>query len=259
MNTSRRMLTRMDDHIGNGRAFLEATGSARVFTTSSIPLSELFLSNEAVASFRSRFERYLAMVEDAVSTFRMRDENLEFETSSLIPPAFGRPLCLMLFGNPSTRSVAQRQLFANEANGNIHRFWRVMIRIGCLQGAHPSEMMNDLLLRRTKGTHDLAITSAFEIPTPNSGEWSGLAGLKSLLGREAFCAYRKREVDRLSELIQHLPTGTRALCFQSDAWTQLLEVQDLMNGHTFSAERLPPTRLMYSKRMHEQLSRAILG
>jgi hypothetical protein len=148
-------------------------------------------------------------------------------------------------------------MFANEASGHLHRFWRVMIRLGCFDPAPPAELMEKLQAGETAGKYDLAVVSAFTLPTPNSGAWSGLQGVKKLLGPKGFRLYHQQEQIRLAGILSTLPLDSVVLSFQVDASRLMISAMDHGSDPSVKLQQLPPTRLMYSQKMSAQLSAAL--
>jgi hypothetical protein len=144
-------------------------------------------------------------------------------------------------------------MFANEKNRALHRFWRVLILLEVLQPGSPADLMDDFVNGRNRGAFDLGLMSVFEMPSPNSGYWSGVAGLRRLLGPEGFAKYRAIQLEHLQETVRALRRGSKILCFQSDAAGLLSQALGELGNTELVWRRMPPTRLMFSMNMRQAL------
>jgi hypothetical protein len=142
-----------------------------------------------------------------------------------------RPPLLLIFGNPATHSVEAGMFFAFKDNGKENRFWKSLLRpAGILDIAMEEGTPAALNKRRMKRMLELDYASPFRIglcvfismPSAPGGPWSGVAGIRKLLGSKAMSQLESAERERIIRYARRfLEPGGVAVAFQRNAWEGL--------------------------------------
>jgi len=164
--------------------------------------------------------------------YELDGDFLHYKTEQLIPVKRDRrPPLLLIFGNPAPHSVKAGMFFAFQDNGKENRFWKNLLRpAGILDIAvedGPPEALNQ---RRMKRMMELDYASPFRIglcvfismPSAAGGRWSGVAGVRKLLGSKAMTQLENAERERIIRYARKFlePRGA-AVAFQRNAWEGL--------------------------------------
>ena len=167
--------------------------------------------------------------------FELKGDRLKYESEHLIPlKSNDRPPLLLVLGNPASHSVKAGMFFASEQNKKKHRFWKdILGKSGVLELSYddklPVETLNEL---RKKQLLDLNYNSPFRIglcvyisiPSTSDGKspWSGVAGVKKLIGANAMKKLEDEESLRIIECAKNFltPKGV-VVTFQKNAWNGL--------------------------------------
>lgn len=197
-------------------------------------LNLLYPDESSRGQFERRWGEFYASDGTHPELFWREDEGtLVFLTESLIPlKSDGRPSLLLLLGNPASHSVHSGMFFSYEGNHREHRFWVALRETGYLQ--FPSDAFlsyrpwQERSLVRKREFYNLEYRSPFRVglavyfslPSPASGSsWSGVIGLKRLLGQKALSAIADEEERRVGSIIRDFVASDGAvIAFQRDAY-----------------------------------------
>lgn len=238
-----------------------------------IHLNSLFQSQRDRDLFESKWQSFLNSDPDNVHILSRSANVLEYLTESIIPPLRGsKPCLLLLFGNPAPHSVKAGVMFSSEGSGREHRIWRFLNETGILSfgDVSPNEKidaawrMRRLLTTDYESPFQLAMSSFISFPsTASDPHWSGVAGIKRLVGAKAFTLLCNTEFERLwISLKRFMPEKGIVIAFQKDAFTALRSkdtppyslrscfsgtlIGSLKNSSNIFLGAAPPTRLMLS-------------
>ena len=174
---------------------------------------------------------------------------------------------VLVFGNPSPHSVKEAIMFSYEGKlYKTHRVWKVLQDTGIInipqelcsqslddykeKGIKRNDLVRDGLI---SDKFNLSLFSYFTLPSASSDlKWSGVAGLKKLLGRKAWEKFKIIEHDRFLAHLTFLPLNTKILVFQKDVYDNIIE-----NSNTLDITLLSPTRLWYSQKVKNAFAQTI--
>jgi hypothetical protein len=243
-------------------------------------IQEVFLNVKNLMA--DRFKEFLSNFHDFSGSgncdmsqvCRMEGDFLIYETESIHPKEKknGRTPLLLLFGNPAPHSVKEKMFFSYERNWKEHRFWKVLAESGIFRLDEQIDDTNERNGLRKKKLFEVDYDSPFQIyldvfysmPSPATGKWSGVVGLRRLFGTEAFEEITRSERQRVESLVTRnvAPNGL-ILAFQKDAYLQTksenspdydIARKQAMEGNTQARCQfdnriklycMAPTRLMY--------------
>jgi hypothetical protein len=238
-----------------------------------LDLSLLYPSEDGRKRFRREFKKFVNLKSDRYNkeVYTLKDDQLIFFSEQLIPEKTDtRTSLLMVFGNPTSRSVREGMFFSFEGDHNEHRFWKHILPAEILNlkfdNALPSEERNKERKRRLLDLNydppfRLGLCVFLTLPSEASGScWSGVAGIKRLLGTKAIKTVFDDERDRIVKIAEDfLAAGGAVLTFQKDAWESLRSLDDqeyalkyakrgelrgtLIGSRNIPLYGLPPTRL----------------
>jgi hypothetical protein len=238
-----------------------------------LDLSLLYPSEDGRKRFRRDFEKFVNPKSDRYNkeVYTRKDDQLIFFSEQLIPEkADNRTSLLMVFGNPTPRSVREGMFFAFEGDRNEHRFWKHILPASILNlefddALSPEERNRERKRRLLDLSYDsqfrLGLSVFLTLPSEASRScWSGVAGIKRLLGAEATKKVFDDERARIVKIAEDfLTAGGAVLTFQKDAWEGLRSHDDqkytlklakrgelrgtLIGRRNIPLYGLPPTRL----------------
>jgi len=227
---------------------------------------------------------YLKHVEDKhKKIFKFEVGNkLVYETEVLIPKVNKNRLnVLMVLGNPAVHSVAERMFFSYERRRNRenqetwieHRFWRALRDCDVLEfnknvkNPTPQNIdeinsyKRDCLLNGDYiSDFNIFLLPYFSFPTPASGPYSGVNGIKKIVGEEIFEEMKKFEFQRFKGIFlgNNIKNVT---CFQKTAGNEVIEkaqgkpIDSILNNRVYklgdalkhvTLYTAPPTRLLHT-------------
>ena len=195
-------------------------------------LNKLFPTSDERDRFDAKWFDFLDSDPWNCHVYYLKGDFLVYRTEQLIPTKRDRkPPLLLIFGNPATHSVEAGMFFAFKDDGKENRFWKNLLRpAGILDMATedgPSAVLNQ---RRMKRMLELDYASPFRIglcvfismPSAAGGPWSGVAGIRKLLGSKAMSRLESAERDRIIRYARKfLEPGGVAVAFQKNAWERL--------------------------------------
>lgn len=254
----------------------------------SLNTKKLYPNTTKREKFEDRLKEFLK--DEATSeVFPCKKGMIRYKTEMIIPKLETQRIpLLMLLGNPASHSVRKKMFFSYEGKGREHRFWRVLDKSNIFPFKEQTEDLNKRnKLRKQKllsGDYEspflIGLATFYSMPSPASGKWGGINGIKRLLRKKAMDVITQIEKNRIEKLIKDFlaPNGL-VITFQKDAYEQIrsndmesYSIEKAKNGTLKGNCRcaseielygFSPTRLMYSnlKRLQEITTRKkyILG
>lgn len=252
-----------------------------------IDLNQLFPDDRSRAKFEDRWLDFYRSDAAHLNVYsRAEKDTLTYLSESFIPTTTDdRHPLLLLLGNPASHSVSSGMCFAFEGNGREHRFWIALRKVQLLifrdlagSGTLPPDERNRL---RKHQLFDLDYSSAFRIgivvfysmPSPASSmPWSGVNGIRKLLGQKAFDRITDAEQQRVSQVIQSfIPKKGGMMVFQRDAYEAVRQMTgphysldlaiagELCSSYRYnpnvSVMGVAPTRYMLAGKVRDSLTR----
>jgi hypothetical protein len=144
---------------------------------------------------------------------------------------------LLILGNPATHSIKNGMFFSSINDGKENRFWKHLLKpSGVLnlifdEGISTKDR-NKLRLERMlalnyKTPFRIGLCVYWSMPSSAGGTWSGVAGIRKLIGKRALKRLERGERERVMEVIMRfLEPGGAVVTFQKDAWNGLRSVDD---------------------------------
>ena len=203
-----------------------------------INLLELFPAEEERVKFDHKYEAFLASNTDNRSVYNLKDDSLSYTTEQLIPAKKDeRPPLLLIFGNPATHSIKNGMFFSPKKDGVENRFWKhVLQKAGVLdlvlaEGLSTKDRNKLRLERMLALNYDtpfrIGLCVYWSMPSSAGGTWSGVAGIRSVLGKRAMEELESFERGRVFQAAEKfLNNGGRAVTFQRGAWEGLRSEHD---------------------------------
>jgi len=203
-----------------------------------INLLELFPAEGERQKFDSKFESFFKSDADNCCVYDLKGDSLCYKTEQLIPTKTNkRPPLLLVFGNPANHSIRNGMFFSPKKDGEENRFWKHLLQPAGVLNLFFDEGLStkDRNKLRLKSMLELNYKSPFRIglcvywsmPSSAGGTWSGVAGIRKLIGKRAMERLERFERERIMELIARFlePEGV-VVTFQKDAWNGLRSVDD---------------------------------
>ena len=240
----------------------------------SLNIAQLFRNEKRLKDFKKRLRLFRNSDNFTPSIYgEEKDGLLIYKTESIIPQKMedARTTLLLLLGNPASHSVKGKMFFSYERNKREHRFWKVLDKSGIFPfRSQVVDLDERNQLRKQKllnvdhnSPFRIGLATFYSMPSPATGKWAGVAGIRRLLRKNAFEQITKWEKERIEDLIKRfaVPNGI-VIAFQKDAFLQIR----LSDKPSYSLRRaiagelkdkcqcypevdiycFPPTRLMYS-------------
>jgi hypothetical protein len=248
-----------------------------------LDLAELYPDPAEYYKFLARYESFMESDPYNRQIFSLSDGALTYSSETFISPKKDpRPLLLLVLGNPASHSIAHGMCFAFEHAGREHRFWKGLAASGILnfqESAPPSADPGEsnearkkaLLEHRYDSPFRVGIAVFYSMPSASSNpKWSGVGGVRRLLGGKAFALVSQEEKSRIDKLVMDTVKGPGGIIvFQKDAYNLMrsedmpeygrdLAVQGKLRGRYGRGGSIllacsPPTRLMHSTGCREAL------
>jgi hypothetical protein len=201
--------------------------------------------------------------------FRFEERNrdkLLYATEVLLPiTKEDRMNLLIVVGNPAIHSVAEGIFFSYEKRkGGIqieHRFWRALREFELVTFPkninNPTRTNNKykrdyLLSGDYKSKFNLFLLPYFSFPTPASGKYNGVAGIRRIVGRDLFAEMKEFEAQRFERIISSYAIEN-VLCFHKGAWNEIR----LMKCKPVNSYYVGSTRLLLSDKGRDALARIL--
>jgi hypothetical protein len=198
-----------------------------------IDLGKLFKTQKEHDKFKKNWREFKSDKYNK-KIYSLKGNILKYKTEELIPTKTNNrcPL-LLLLGNPASHSVISGMFFAYEGKNKIeHRFWKSILRpAGILNlpldkcktvEEKNVQRRNKILNLNYKSPFRVGLGVFISMPSGASDKWSGVAGIRKLIGSKAFSRIEKEETDRVISSIQSfiLNEGI-VVTFQKNCWDSL--------------------------------------
>jgi len=205
-----------------------------------LDLSRLYPSESEFAGFEKRYKAFCSSEKCDnwnKKVYELKGKLLTYKSEQLIPFKTGKkPPLLLIFGNPASHSVVAGCFFAFK-NGRENGFWKHLLgNAGVLKfGLQEGDIKKEQNRTRMKQVLALDYDSPFRIglcvfismPSPAGGPWSGVAGIRKLLGAGALKQVEALEAARILGLARRfLADRGAAVTFQRNAWEGLRSEND---------------------------------
>jgi hypothetical protein len=198
-----------------------------------INLSALFPAEEEREKFDSKYGSFLASNADNCYVYDRRGDRLFYITEQLTPAKTDeRPPVLLIFGNPATHSIKNGMFFSSQDDGKENRFWKHVLKpAGVLdlvfaEGLSTKERnklrLECMLALNYDTPFRIGLCVYWSMPSSAGGPWSGVAGVRKLLGSKARSQLESVERERImSYARKFLEPGGVVVAFQKNAWEGL--------------------------------------
>jgi hypothetical protein len=203
-----------------------------------INLLELFPTKAERQKFDSKYDSFFNSNADNCCIYQLKHDTLFYITEQLIPAKTDeRPPLLLIFGNPATHSIKNGMFFSSKNDGKENRFWKHLLEpAGVLnlvfaEGLSTKDR-NKLRLERMLALNyetpfRIGLCVYWSMPSSAGGLWSGVAGIRKLIGKRALERLEDAERERVMEVIMRFfEPGGAVVTFQKDAWNSLRSVND---------------------------------
>jgi hypothetical protein len=233
-------------------------------------LAELYPDSGERSDFEKRFEAFVGGDEVTRRLFELSGDRMKYRTEVFVSDRIDdRPPLMLLLGNPASHSIASDLCFAFEKSGSEHRFWKVLREVGILNFLDQATIearRKALLELQYDSPFRVSIAVFYSIPSPASSlGWSGVSGVRRLLGARAFKKITYFEEKRIQDLMfRFISPAGGIIAFQKDAYDGVRSQdspaysrdranQGVLVGEYKLDENIrlagsPPTRLMQSAR-----------
>jgi hypothetical protein len=203
-----------------------------------INLLELFPAKEERQRFDSKYKSFLDSNADNSCVYKLENHRLLYITEQLIPAKTdARPPLLLVFGNPATHSIKNGMFFSSVKDGKENRFWKYVLKpAGVLDLVFAERMstkdrnkarLEHLLVLNYDTPFRIGLCVYWSMPSSAGGSWSGVAGIRSLLGKKAMEELESFERARVLEAAdKFLNKEGMAVTFQKNAWEGLCSEHD---------------------------------
>lgn len=200
------------------------------------------------SKFFSRYAEFRNSDLNNQCIYSLRGNVLHYRSEIFVPDKIDqRPPLLLILGNPASHSIINRMCFAFEGNGKEHRFWRSLQSAGILTfqdlsiNNNDSSMINQikrdsLLQLNYVSPFRIGIAVFYSLPSSASNrKWSGVSGIRALLGSRAFETISLLEEERIDEMVSRFISSVGGIiAFQKDVFNRLRS-QDTCNYSKDSA------------------------
>ncbi len=238
-------------------------------------LLELYPAVDERRDFLARLDIFLKSDRSNQHIFSLQGDTLKYYSEVFVSYKIDdRPPLLLLLGNPASHSIAAGMCFAFEREGQEHRFWKMLEETGTLTFLEEPPISADLIKKnemkrnallelKYRSPFRVGIAVFYSLPsTASSPIWSGVQGVRKLLGAKAFGILTLQEEKRIGLLISKFIGSTGGIIsFQKDAYNGVrsqgspaysidLARQGLLTGKSTGAPHIylagaPPTREAY--------------
>jgi hypothetical protein len=188
--------------------------------------------------FKKKLKPFLHSDPYNKKVYEVKDDKLIFESEQLVPSGKDdHPALLLVFGNPATHSVVEGMFFSPHNDGTDNRFWKHLLPwAGIVDLSFDKNLsIKQMNILRRKRMANLDYDSPFRVglcvyfsmPSSAGGPWSGVAGIKKLLGTRALRDLERFERDRILHVAKNFFTGRGfVVTFQRNAWEGLRSYKD---------------------------------
>jgi hypothetical protein len=207
-----------------------------------LDLAKLFPDKKERLRFDGKLQSFLASDPTNSEIYFLKRDALRYYTESFISNNNdGRPPLLLLLGNPASHSTAAGMCFAFEGSRREHRFWKALRETELLdflpEQIDPNHNYRELNNLRKQALLNLDYISPFRVgiavfysmPSPASDQkWSGVNGLRRLLGQRALNIIAAEEEKRIARILDvFMKQAGGIIVFQRDAYNNLISQDSL--------------------------------
>lgn len=202
-----------------------------------LDLSALYPTRSEFTKFKKQYSQFRECDESTLAVYELKRNKLTYQSEQVIPSKRDRrPPLLLVFGNPASHSVQSGMFFAFKG-GKENPFWKALLcRAGVLDFGPETRIEDEEAnMRRLKRMTEVDYRSPFRIglcvyismPSCAGGLWSGVAGIRKLLGASPLKRLEAYETERILEVAKRfLTNGGIAVTFQRNAWEGLRSEND---------------------------------
>ncbi len=197
-----------------------------------IRLDRLFPDQKSRKRFDDKWKNF---IKDScnMDIYRLQGNTLSYYSEQLIPTKTnGKPSLLLVFGNPASESVKRGMFFATNKDGKELSFWEHIIEKSGLLPPLPVKGLSTGELNKSRKNQlwniqydnpfRIGLSVFISMPSAAGGKWSGVAGIKKLLGAGAFKMIEKEETERIISRARNFVQNNGAvITFQKNAWENL--------------------------------------
>ena len=203
-----------------------------------IKLSKIYTPGPEWEGFEKRLNSFISSDPANRLVYKLKKDRLLYRTEHLIPTKKDKRVPLLLvFGNPASHSITAKMFFSPKEDGKENRFWKHLLRAAEIvdlaldEGLSTAERnkvrMDRLMALDYDSPFRIGLCVYFSMPSSAGGAWSGVAGIRKLLGRKAFDHLADDERVRIfNDARRFLHPGGIAVVFQKDAWNGLRSRND---------------------------------
>ena len=203
-----------------------------------INLLELFPTEDERQKFDSKYESFLDSNADNCYIYNRKHDSLRYTTEQLIQAKTDeRPPLLLILGNPATHSIKKGMFFSPKKDGKENRFWKHLLKPagvlallfdeGLSTKARNKRRLECMLELNYKSPFRIGLCVYWSMPSSAGGPWSGVAGIRKLIGKRAMERLERFERERIMEvIIRFLKPEGAVVTFQKDAWNGLRSVDN---------------------------------
>jgi hypothetical protein len=202
-----------------------------------LDLQALYPTRSEFAKFKKQYSQFCKSDESTFAVYGLKGNILTYQSEQLTPSKRDRrPSLLLIFGNPASHSVQSGMFFAFKG-GKENPFWKSLLCRAGVVDFEPEERIedDDANRCRLKRMMEVDYRSPFRIglcvyismPSSAGGPWSGVAGIRKLLGANPLKRLEAFETERILEVAKRfLTNGGIAVTFQRNAWEGLRSEND---------------------------------
>lgn len=196
----------------------------------SLDLKLLFREPKQRRLFDQKWPEFLASHVNNREVYSLRGDTLHYSSEELVPKKLNKkPALLMVFGNPAPQSIKSGMFFSYERDKKEHRFWKDILRAAQIStlSSDPGSSIEELNASRKQQILNLTYSPDYRVglcvfitmPSAAGGSWGGVAGIRKLLGGEAFERIEKEESLRVIDCAKRfVGQKGRVVIFQKNAW-----------------------------------------
>ena len=203
-----------------------------------INLLELFPTEGERQKFDNKFKSFFKSDPDNFSIYKLKHNSLFYTTEQLIPTKTDkRPPLLLILGNPATHSIKNGMFFSPKNDGKENRFWKHLLKPAGVLALVFDERISTksrnklrlecMLELNYKTPFRIGLCAYWSMPSSAGGTWSGVAGIRKLIGKSVMERLERFERERIMDIIIcFLEHEGAVVTFQKDAWNGLRSADD---------------------------------
>lgn len=196
-------------------------------------LKKIYPTSRGREDFERSLDKFLSSDSDNRLVYELDGDRLRYRTEHLIPGRKdSRVPLLLILGNPATRSITSGMFFSPKEDGTENGFWEHLLKKAGIEGLALDKGLSTLERNKERkkrlmnvdydSDFRVGLCVYFSMPSSAGGPWSGVAGIRRLLGKRAFDQVAKEESQRvLKKAVAFLHPNGFGVAFQKDAWNGL--------------------------------------